>query len=89
MTDEQKFLFDLKGWLLLAAVLTEREIAAVRSHLADGGDGWTGPAQALLDHPAIVEVLNEILSERPPAEDYYNFRCEGSSEKITGCHDRT
>jgi hypothetical protein len=70
MTDEQKFLFDLKGWLLLPAVLSAREVEAVKTHLLAGGDGWTGPAQVLLDHPAIVDVLNDILSERQPAEDY-------------------
>ena len=78
MTDEQKFLFDLKGWLLLPAVLSAKQIEAVKAHLLAGGDGYTGPAQELLDHPAIADVLNDILSERKPAEDYYNFRCESS-----------
>jgi hypothetical protein len=78
MTDEQKFLFDLKGWLLLPAVLNETEIEAIKAHLYAGGDGFSGPAQELLDHPAVVEILNETLSEREPAEDHYNFRCESS-----------
>jgi hypothetical protein len=78
MTDEQKFLFDLKGWLLLPAVLSEAECRAIREHLHSGGNGFTGPAQELLDHPAVVEILSEILGGGPPAEDYYNFRCEGS-----------
>jgi hypothetical protein len=78
MTDEQKFLFDLRGWLLLPAVLSEPECRAIKEHLADGGNGFTGTAQELLDHPAVVEILEETLSERDPAEDYYNFRCENS-----------
>lgn len=78
MTDEQKFLFDVRGWLLLPGVLTEPEIAAIKEHLLAGGDGFSGPAQELLDHPAIVPILNEILSERPLADDTYNFRCESS-----------
>jgi hypothetical protein len=78
MTDEQKFLFDVRGWLLLPAVLSETECAAIREHLYAGGNGYTGPAQALLDHPAVVPILNEILSEAPPAEEHYNFRCENS-----------
>jgi len=78
MTDEQKFFFDLKGWLLLPGVLSESEIAAIKEHVCNGGNGCTGPAQELLDHPAIVGILNETLSERPLAEDYYNFRCESS-----------
>ena len=78
MTDEQKFLFDVRGWLLLPAVLSDAEIEPIKAYLLDGGKGWTGPAQELLDHPAVVDILNETLSERPPAEDYYNFRCESS-----------
>jgi len=78
MTDEQKFLFDVRGWLLLPAVLDEVEVAAIKAHLYAGGDSYSGPAQELFDHPAIVPILNEILSERPLADDYYNFRCESS-----------
>jgi hypothetical protein len=78
MTEEQKFLFDVKGWLLLPGVLAAAEIDAVKAHLHAGGNGFTGPAQELLDHPAVVDILNETLSEREPAEEYYNFRCESS-----------
>jgi hypothetical protein len=76
MTDEQRFFFDVRGWLLLPAVLSEAECAPIREHLLNGGNGFTGPAQALLDHPAVADVLNETLSESPPAEEYYNFRCQ-------------
>ena len=55
MTDEQKFLFDVKGWLLLPAVLNADEIQAVKAHLLAGGNGFTGPAQELLDHPAVAD----------------------------------
>jgi hypothetical protein len=82
MTDYQKFHFDLKGWLLLPAVLSAAEAESVKAHLLEGGDGFTGPAQELLDHPAVADVLNEILSEREPAEDCYNFRCENSFKTI-------
>ena len=78
MTDEQKFYFDLRGWLLLPAVLSEGESEAIRKHLYGGGNGYTGPAQELLDHPAVVDILSEILGGGPPADDYYNFRCENS-----------
>src|SRR5579871_3083339 len=78
MTEEQKFLFDVRGWLLIPAVLSADEIEAVKAHLLTGGNGFTGPAQELLDHPVVADVLNEILSESPPREDTYNFRCENS-----------
>ena len=56
-----RFLFDLKGWILLPGVLDPEQAAAIRAHLLAGGSTFTGPAQALLDHPAVVEVLQDIL----------------------------
>jgi hypothetical protein len=82
MTDEQKFFFDLKGWLLLPAVLSEDECEAVRRHLYADGNGYTGPAQELLDHPVLVEILSEILGGGPSTEEFYNFRCENSFKTI-------
>jgi len=82
MTDEQKFLFDVNGWLLLEGVLSPAECAAVRRHLYDGGDPFSGPAQELLDHPAVTGVLNEILSDGKLNSDYWNFRCESSGPSI-------
>ena len=78
MTDEQKFFFDLKGWLLLPSVLSAGECAAVREHLKSGGDAFSGPSEALLDHPAVADVLSEILGGGPSPEEYWNFRCEGA-----------
>src|SRR5688500_4038098 len=82
MTEEQKYIFDLKGWLLLPAILSAAETKAVKKHLYKFGYGFTGAAQELLDHPAITGILNEILSLKEPAEDYYNFRCENSTASI-------
>ena len=84
MTEDQKFFFDVKGWLLLPAVLSPKECEVVKQHLVAGGNGFTtparftGPAQELLNHPAVVGILTEILALGAAAEDYYNFRCEGS-----------
>ncbi|HZO88337.1 MAG TPA: phytanoyl-CoA dioxygenase family protein [Chthonomonadaceae bacterium] len=78
MTEEQKFWFDLKGWLLIPGVLSESETDAIKAYLYAGGDGYGGPAQELLDHPVVVDVLNEILSGWEAKEDYYHFRCENS-----------
>ena len=36
MTDEQKFFFDLKGWLLLPGVLSDAECGSVKEHLQAG-----------------------------------------------------
>jgi|SaaInlV_165m_DNA_1040744.scaffolds.fasta_scaffold14548_2 hypothetical protein len=80
MTDEQKFFFDLHGWIMLPSVLSADEIEALKKEVYDGAkQAYQGELQTLLDHPAINGILNEILSEDPyPGEDYYNYRCENS-----------
>jgi hypothetical protein len=78
MTDEQKFLFDVRGWLLLPAVLPPEQCAAIRDHLYAGGRPFEGPAQELVDHPVVVDVLEELLAEWPSGEKHYNFRCENA-----------
>jgi hypothetical protein len=88
MTDEQKFILDLKGWLLIPGVLNEDEAAAIREHVLtlrnapeslDPLDRYPigGPAEMLLDHPVLVGILNETLAP-PVADDCYGFRCENS-----------
>lgn len=87
MSPEHKFLFDLNGWVCIPGVLTEAEVAPIREHvkrLATDRESiapteryaHAGPGQVLLDHPAVVGVLNEILE--PSRPDAYGFRCEGA-----------
>ena len=80
MTPEQKFFFDLRGWILLPSVLSEDEIEETKAEVYAGArQSYEGALQKLLDHPAIVGILNEILSEDPfVKDDCYGFRCEGS-----------
>ena len=91
MTDEQKFFFDLKGWILVPSVLTETEIEEMKAEVYDGvkpdykgknsdlKQGYQGKLANLLDHPAVVGILNEILTEPPfVGDDHYGFRCENS-----------
>jgi len=92
MTEEQRFVFDLKGWLLIPAVLQPAQIDALKAHLEalakdrdslDPIDRYSlsGPAQILLDHPAIVSILEEILGHNRD-EQSYGFRCESSFSTI-------
>ena len=88
--DKQKFFFDLRGWLVLSAVLSDGELEAMRAECYAGvdpleerpgglKDGISGVLQTLLDHPAVVGVLSEILLEQPfDREECYGFRCEDS-----------
>jgi len=80
MTDEQKFFFDLHGWILLPSVLTAAETQAAKAEVYAGAkNSYQGVLQDLLDHPAITGILSEILSEPPfVKEDCYGFRFEGS-----------
>lgn len=90
MTDEQRYLFDLKGWVCLPGLLEPDELEAARRHVRRyredrrslPSEEWfecAGAAQVLLDHPAVVGVLNEVVSYQPLAsEDCYGFRHDGS-----------
>lgn len=84
MTDEQKFFFDLKGWIAIPTVLSEGEIEEMKAEVYAGAKrSYEGALQSLLDHPAIVGILSEILTEDPFVRDEcYGFRCEGSFTTI-------
>jgi hypothetical protein len=73
MTTSQRFLFDLRGWILLPSVLTREQVDGCKRHLlairADPPtlpeherNSFSGPCQELLDHPAIVAVLREVIA---------------------------
>ena len=86
MSPEQKYIFDLKGWLCLPGLLTQEELGPIREHQMKflhhreelpphERDNHGGPSQVMLDHPAVVGVLNEILSHQALAsEEVYGFR---------------
>lgn len=80
MTPEQKFFFDLNGWLLLPSVLSPAEVEEMKAEVYGGArNAYQGPLQRLLDHPAVTGILTEILSEAAfAADDSYSFRCENS-----------
>lgn len=72
LTDEERFLFDLNGFLVREAILTPAEIEAisdqvVRLHTDPGSlppehRGIPGgPASVLIDHPKVVDVLTEVI----------------------------
>jgi hypothetical protein len=84
MTAEQKFFFDLRGWILLPSVLSPAEIEELKAEVYGGAkNSYQGKLQTLLDHPAVVGILSEILSEEPfVSDDSYSFRCENSFTTI-------
>lgn len=94
MTPEEKFLFDLHGYLVIKNVLTDAEVAEMNA-LADvkfprvpGETGqrsgqisrWGGPYQALLDHPKILPYLVELIDSKFRLDhDYCIFMNEGDT----------
>ena len=86
MSEEQKYLFDLKGWIALPSLLNQEQLGPVRQHQMkflyqrdslppEQRDNHGGLSQILLDHPVVAGVLNEIISHQALAsEDCYGFR---------------
>ena len=86
MSAAQKYQFDLKGWICLPGLLSAEQLGPVRAHQMkylyerdslppEERDNHGGPSQILLDHPAVVGVLNAVLSHQAlAAEDCYGFR---------------
>ena len=77
MTDEEKFRFDLTGFLVRPAILERDEVEAIVNqidqihhnkeslppeHRAVPG----GPASVLIDHPKVLEVLQRNHRTRCP-----------------------
>ena len=94
MSEEQKFIFDLKGWIAIPGVLSAGEIDRLKAHvIAQKEDpesldpleryAVSGPLQMLVDHPVVVGVLREILAQ-DRSEDCYGFRCENGFTMVRG-----
>lgn len=88
LTQEQKYLFDLRGWLLIPSVLSPDEVAEMRDYclrLKFKPDSLPelqrntlgGPLQRLADHPLVVGFMNEFVAYPGLAnQDCYGFRHE-------------
>ena len=83
MTDEEKFRFDLNGYLLREAILTPDEIAeidqkssacsTIRSRWNRTGAAPGGASQLLIDHPKVIEVLHEIIGPQVRLEGAFSM----------------
>jgi len=73
MTEEQRFIFDLKGWLLIPGVLPPSQVEEIKEYLYLLRDHpqslaephrtiHSGPSADLLDHPVVVDVLREVIA---------------------------
>ncbi len=87
-TQEQKYLFDMHGWLLVPGVLSGDELEEMQefgyrlrhdpeSIPAHERSPLGGPMQKLADHPNVVGFLNEFLAHPAlSSPECYGFRME-------------
>lgn len=90
-TQEQRYLFDTQGWLLIPGLLDTDEIEQMRAYCerlhADPDSveesqrsPIAGPLEKLTDHPFIVGFMNEFLAHPDlTSQDCYGFRMESTS----------
>ena len=98
MTNEEKFLFDLQGYLVIKNVLTDSELDELNA-ISDGAYlyddeeaqreasilGWGKPFKNLIDHPRILPYLVELMGPTVRLDhDYCIFMREG--ERRGGLH---
>ena len=96
LTDEEKVLFDLKGYILFPAVLSADEIAPLKAQaeaLRNDADALPpaarrlpgGPASVLIDHPATMRTLHTIIdddTEKIRLENaFLSYRTQGDGHK--------
>jgi hypothetical protein len=95
MTPEERFQFDLEGYIVIKDVLTEAELSEMNSQaeiafpLGDHDPGnrrdspvsqWGPLFQALIDHPAITPYLDELLGPKFRIDhDYCIFMRKGGA----------
>jgi len=76
MSEYEKFMFDLKGFLVIPNVLTDDEIRIVSEHTdtySNNPDSLpeshrapiAGPAEFLIDHPRVMGILQEVIDPNP------------------------
>ena len=101
LTQEQKYLFDKNGWLLIPGVLTTSEIEEMRDFCYQlqqtpekipqhHRSTYGGPLEKLTDHPVVVAFCNEFLASPYLASDTcYGFRMEMSFLALRSTSDQT
>ena len=76
MSDYEKFVFDLKGFVVIPSVLTREETSKVRAHVEQYSTNpdslaphirapMAGPGEFLIDHPRVLGILTTLVSPNP------------------------
>jgi Phytanoyl-CoA dioxygenase (PhyH) len=95
MTDEERYLFDLRGYLVLPQVLGPSEVAALNA-LIDAQDlappdvsvesqrfggflAWDARFRDLIDHPRLLPYLKEVLGPALRLDHAYGIKMRAGS----------
>ena len=90
LTEEQKYLFDARGWLFIPGILNKVEVEEMRAYalrlhdnpesLPEHGRSFVaGPLEKLTDHPVVVGFLNKFLAFlHLSSPGCYGFRMDSS-----------
>ncbi len=90
-TDEQKYLFDMRGWILVPGVLSEKDCLEMKAYCEQLNRAPEsipeherspigGPLQKLTDHPCVVGFMNEFVAYPGlSSQECYGFRQESCS----------
>ena len=93
LSEDQRFVFDTRGWLLLPGLLTDGQIASMRDFCYnlknDPGSipihhrsSIGGPLEDLVDHPAVVGFMDEFVATGYANENCYGFRLESTFRRF-------
>ena len=90
LTQEQKYLFDTRGWLLVPGLIEGADLETMQDftrRVRDRPESLpehqrnyvAGPLEKLADHPVVVGFLNEFLAHpHLSSPQCYGFRMEGT-----------
>lgn len=86
MTDEEKFIVDLQGYLVIKDVLTSDEVAEMneiidRGNLNGPPSLWGEPFKRLIDHPKILPYLIELLGPYVRLDHDYAIFMDGGENR--------
>lgn len=86
MTDEEKFIVDLQGYLVIKDVLTRDEVAEMnqtidRGNLNGPPSLWGEPFKKLIDHPKILPYLIELLGPYVRLDHDYAIFMDGGESR--------
>src|SRR5919107_1901488 len=93
MTEEEKWFFDLNGWLVRPGVISPDDTAAIAEQVRllhtdkeslppEHRSVPSGPSSVLIDHPQIVDVISEVISPTARLEGSFStYRTEGRGEQ--------